>query len=492
MSAPLTIAIRAKTGRTVVGEPALIEVEQKTTADLTLETVELNRARTRLTLTPVDPPGPAEVLTGADHARLYGVADIEQLGRTFKAPAGSAWKGLLELGQWRRPLAPGRWRLELSYRWGDGPDALQAGPVDLEVAAAPTLEVAPRWFARRNPRGSLAAVRTVRDGEATRLLYQVSPARDPGLVSVGVDVTGDDLVTAVGDAAPRLAHLNAIEDMRYERWMAWVGPEAVGWLQCQKRGRAGGPGRKAHALDATPPPRLVDPPLHTADGRLVVAAIGNAGGKPALTLIEVTPNGEAAARQVGLLGPAERAVMVWTAESPPAGWLYRTEPSDDGGARLLREPVPGGRPRDLSELGWTADQVVALVADQWCARGGVALLSAGAVKDQRQPLRCAAWTIGKDDLAAERARSVDAPFDFVEAQPVPGGLDVVTLGRVAAGWRVVAPHGAATVPLLPGGEPRPPRLVVGWAEDDDDPPPVWLVRWTPQGVQAVSPTWEAR
>lgn len=481
---PLELRLVPRKQRLLFGEGVVLDLEQATSAPLQLESVELNRDRTELVLTRLDGPAPKEErLDGRHHAKLYLIPPADEIGRSFEAPAGARWKAELELLLYRRPLAPGAWRLGLRYRLAAAKDAevVEAAPVEWKVDPATTLGVTGRWFHTASRRGERAQARVVRDGEELRWHYQVAAGHDAGVLSWSLDVGP----APDADARPVVAHLNKISQMRVERWLVWARPDALGALAINRRGRRGDPKLVPHGLQATPPPVLLDPPLHGGDGRLVALLAGTGPKGPALSLVEVDPQGAATHRLLDPLGPVDRAVVVWTGEAPAEGLLFRCAPGDDGGTRLLRHPLKNGR-IDLSvELGWTGETVVALLADQWTGQGGVCLVTSAPGKEPGQvALRTIAWDVGGDEPCAERVRVVQGPLDVVDVQPVEGGRDAVLLGRCAAGWLLVGPQGTAAVPLLPEGEPRPPALVVGEER-------VQLVRWTPSELVTTSPTWEA-
>src|SRR5438477_9915432 len=115
--APLRVALSARKTRVAAGESVLLDLAQTVLADVVLETVELNRDRTRVHLTRLDGDGASETLTGLDHARLHRVELTERIGRTMRLPAGTSFETFVDLPKYRRALPAGRWRIELSYRW---------------------------------------------------------------------------------------------------------------------------------------------------------------------------------------------------------------------------------------------------------------------------------------------------------------------------------------------------------------------------------------
>ena len=391
--APLSLKLVARKGRVAVGEGIVIDIHQRVAADLDLESVELNRDRTRVTIRRLDvgardPHAQPLSLTGADAIKLHRRSPLQGVGSKGRARAGSAWTSALELLQYTRPLAAGRYRIGLSYRLGDGPAAavIDAGTVDVEVVPAALASAAFHWFGGATPRDQLGALWTADVDGRRRWYYEVASAHDPTVVDTSVDL---EIAGTHPLGAPLLAHLGGIAATHYERRVAWVDAAGLGWLRVHAGGRAGGPMFLSHGLGARPAPRLVDPPLQTEDDALRAVVVGaGPGGRPTASVAWAPPNGTPAAPKLWPLGATwPTALAVWWGPTPsgPAASgggataaLYRAEPSASGGTagdgggrtRIVRTDLATGADKVLFD---TADRVVALVVDEW---SGLARLTA--------------------------------------------------------------------------------------------------------------------
>src|ERR1041385_5218505 len=97
MSDPLQVRLSAPKQRFTVGEGVVLDLAIRVDVDLEMETVELNRSRTRIVVSPIASNQPAIELTGQDHITRFSVHPLAQVGIQFQAPAGSEWTVQLEL-----------------------------------------------------------------------------------------------------------------------------------------------------------------------------------------------------------------------------------------------------------------------------------------------------------------------------------------------------------------------------------------------------------
>src|SRR5262245_56634749 len=116
-TAPLVLKLSLHKGRFLVGEAVGIDVVVESIADVEMETVELNANRTEIRIT--DGNGQTRVLTGQDYANLHIHPQLQDIGRRFRVTSGKPFNSMLDLFLYTRPLAPGHYRVEISYRYGD-------------------------------------------------------------------------------------------------------------------------------------------------------------------------------------------------------------------------------------------------------------------------------------------------------------------------------------------------------------------------------------
>jgi hypothetical protein len=410
MAAPLELTLTAKKARVLVGEGIVLQVGHKVHADLELETVELNRNRTELTVT-----GPAGTitLTGADHIALHQLHPLKEVGRRFRAPAGSAWTSELELFRYTRPLAAGRYRFSLTYRYGE--ESAATNETEVEIAPARLLANRFRWFGESAARGQLASVWTTLDGETTRWFFQTVSAKDPGVVVRAADL---EMGNVSRELKPSIAHLNDIASFHFERYVMWVDGERLGWIQAADTGRISEPAFIEHELGEGAV--LADPPLQKVAGGFAAVV----AGRGSYALIDVDDKGSASKRIV----PGEAAAVAWT-ESEEAETFAL---SADRGA-LLRANLGG----EVALPG----EAAALAIDQWMGRG-----KAFAVARDESVFEVIGWDLADPALEPERLSSYDAealPRGFITGElldtaPLAEAQDLAMLFPGERAWAVLS------------------------------------------------------
>jgi hypothetical protein len=459
-AAPVEVVLRARKPRFAAGESVLLDLAQAVRADAVLETVEMNRDRTTVRVFRLDGPGGEETLTGVDHADLHRVELHTRIGRTMRLPAGTMFDTFVDLPQFRLPLPAGRYRIDLTYRWGGTDDeVLRTNAADVEVAPAAPVSATDRWLAAADPRDELATLYTATLDGAAHWMYRAAAGFDPSVVRMACDL-GE---ARPGASCPRVAHLNDIAAMHFERWIVWIEGESIGFQQVSARGPLADPVLVPHGLGAGA--FLADPPLHRRDRGLTAVVVGaDASGAAAALVVDVPVEGPPSSRTVSLAGaPPRHAIVVWDDESedrPLGASLHLAQAPDAAGvSRVVRTDLAGSVATPFAE---TDGAVLALVADQWLGDGVVFVL----VRDHdrfvtlRRNLGDAVQTAEPDDetpfsLVADDGAAAD-PIDVV---CLGDGTGLVTLFRGAAGWIVVTPSARFDLAFAAAPAPGTPRLV---------------------------------
>jgi hypothetical protein len=446
--APISLQASARKARTLVGESILIELRQTLRADLDLESVELNRDRTSIAVTPLGGPGGGRILSGKDYIALHHAPPLSGIGRAFRGKAGAAWTSQLNLFDYTRPPPSGRYRIAVSYRYGDSPSSVaRANEIEIEVIPAKLLTAHFRWFGGSDARGELAALWAAEDLGKPHWFYQVSHKLDPSAVVSAADV-GSAVIPA--QAAPTLAHLNDIAGNQYERVAVWTDGARLCWLKIADSGSLGSSSCTDAGLNPRREVRLADPPLQLRGGGLAAVLTGeDPSGHPAASFLRVSPEGKTGNRLIPIgAAAAEGASVVWAeSEDPVQAALYQFV-HVAAGSKVLRTDLASGRQEVLFE---TPNQVVLVVADQWLGRATVYVLVR----------RGDAAEIHSWNPASQN--SVEFPFPTawkpVEAVPLANGRGLALLGRTPEGWAVVTRRerwtGTSSSPLhliaSPGG-----------------------------------------
>jgi len=459
-AAPIEVVLRARKPRFAAGESVLLDLAQVVHADAVLETVELNRDRTTVRVVRLDGPGGEETLTGVDHAKLHRVELHTRIGRTMHLPAGTAFDTFVDLPRYRLPLAAGRYRIDVAYRWGGTQgEVLRTNAADVEIVPAKPASARDRWLAAADPRNELATVYTATVDGSARWMYRAAAGFDPAVVRMSCDL--GDARPAASD--PCVAHLNDIAAMHFERWIVWIEGESIGFRQVSARGTLADPVLVPHGLGNGA--LLADPPLHRRDGGLVAVAVGaDASGGAAAFVVDVPAEGPPSSRCVNLAGaPPSHAIVVWDDESedrPLGGLLHLAQPADAAGfSRVVRTDLAGSAAVAFAEA---AGAVLALVADQWLGDGSVFVL----VREQdrfvtlRRNLGDALETAVPDDetpfsLVAEDGAAPD-PIDIA---CLGDGTGLATLFRGVSGWVVVTPTARFDLAFAAAPAATTPRLV---------------------------------
>ena len=203
MTGPLELRIAAVKSRTIAREGIRLEVTRTLARDLPMDSVELNAERTRVTVKPLGGSEPARELSGKDYAALYHHHPLKEIGSHYEDKAGT-WTSILDLWNYTRPLAPGRYEIALSYRWGDTPaETARSNEVTVEVAPAKGLSFEPRWLAGGRPREDLGSIWTARDGGTVRWVFEVAFGEDPTVVRSAIDLDAPALEPLAPPCLPR-------------------------------------------------------------------------------------------------------------------------------------------------------------------------------------------------------------------------------------------------------------------------------------------------
>jgi hypothetical protein len=347
---PLTLRARASKTRTLAGESIAIQIDQSVSADFDMETVELNRNRTRVSITPAG-SAVSRTLSGSDYVQLHHAEGIVQLGDAFRAPAGRKWTTELNLFDYTRPLGPGRYRVEIAYQYGNSVrEVIRANSVEIEVLAAQVTSASFRRFGLgaqgEVQRGLWSA--TAPDG-SKHWFFQESAAYDPGVTIFAVDI-GSDL----GGGA-RLAQLNDIPGMQFANYAVWTSGSQICWLAVHRGGRSGNAACADAGLGGAAV--LADPALQKRQGGLVAIV----SGKDAASIVTVSAEGKASYRVVGIPEPPQAACVGWVGEGESPMLFYA---SASGKVRLADLASKG-----VKQLAADGGGGVELAADQWMGSG---------------------------------------------------------------------------------------------------------------------------
>ena len=445
-----------------------------------METVELNRDRTRIRVTGLE-DGATRTLTGRDHQQLHHKEDRAPVGGTFQATRGDSWTSPVELPNFARPLPPGRYRIEIEYQYSDDPGAVvRSNAVEVEVVPVEATRASLRWFGAAGARGELASIWAYHGKEGPHWMYQTANGHDPGAVLSAVDLGP---VAPNEDTLVLLAHLNDIAYFHFERYAMWVDGPNLGWLAVQPHGALGAAAFVPHGLAGTPPTWLVDPPLHCLDGGLCAVVAGaDSGGSPAFSLVRIDGNGDAQTRIYAQPAAATHACLGWhTWTGMPGGELWYAAGDAAETTRVLKMDLTSGAAGEGVDL---PGSLLHLAANQWLGRGQVI-----AVTRESDALRLFRWPLGEAVATPEEmiAYAIDPEAgpeaELLDCDAIPDLDDHALL--LAVGDRLVVQMRAGTVTLSPGEPgrtpPRPLRLIA-----TADGELFAIVNAGPVGLQALS------
>jgi hypothetical protein len=442
--------------RFLVGEGVVLSISHRVQRALEMETVELNRNRTRVVLSWQEPDGPRQqVLTGLEHASWHRLSQLTEIGRRFSAVSGDVWTSELELLNYRGALAAGRYQLGLEYRYGDAPDdVVHSNTVEFEVVPRELRAVRFRWFGESNPRGELAAVRVMVEGEASSWFFQTASPEQPEILRTSANLCASDWPMI---EAPRLCHLNDIHGFHFERQALWLDPDGVSAVAVHVGGRQAEPRRFSHGLLLDPPPLLVDPPLQLRAERVAAVLMGaDANGAPVAALLRESHDGTQSV-SLAALPPnvARHAGAVWSATEDPAEASLFFAASVPGGMMFYRLALPSGVLHEVLPL---AGVLQGLVVEQWLGNGAVFALCADRERGRRTLYRC---ELGESTGVAELdwgplggELTDEAPLQLVA---FADRSDVAALFLHPDEWVVATSAGIWRTPRLRGG--GPPSLV---------------------------------
>lgn len=402
MNAPLEIRIAAKKNRTLVGEGITLTISQRVTAALKMETVELNRSRTTIRIQPLQGDLGTVTLSGADHLTLHRIHPLTQVGIAFDAPAGSAWNSDLNLLEYCRPLPVGRYKIAVSYRYGDSyAESIACNPVEVEVAPATLLSNELRWFGESSARDVLGSLWTALEGDRPVWFFQTCNKKDPSAVLTSVDLTID---SPPRDAKPCLAHLNDIASMHFERYAVWIDGERLCWAAVADTGRIAPQASAVHGLGSGA--ELADPPLQRRSGGFSAVVQSVQSGA---VLIRVSADGST---EIQACQPAAGRLVAWSEADEPIA---------------------------LGPIEFDGGRVVATVLDQWLGAGHllVAMEAEHGIEIARRGFDAATSQLENDVVNLDRL-----PVGFLRGEPLDasslansGGLALLFASD--SGWSVL-------------------------------------------------------
>ena len=468
--APIALRLAAQKPRMLAGEGIVLDLALEVRTEVEMETVEINRGRTEVLVSALDGSEYGNrVLTGEDYMVLHRHPALEPVGTRFVAPAGSAWTVQLELFRYSRPLPAGRYRIEVTYRWGTGEDDLvQTNPVTVEVSPAKLLDVQHRWLGGADARDRLSSLWQADGAGGVRWLYQIAKAHDPSVIETAADL---DMVAVAALAPARLAQINDIAAMHWERFACWREAAGMGWVKVHPYGRSGPIGVVPIGLAEQPPPRAVEPALQSRADVLHALRLGaDPSGQPALAWIEVDRQGTTRQRLLPLPGRMPlAAVAAWKrSEEPVSATLFLVEPGDRGTLRLRSTALAGGEQKILHE---SKGELVGLEIDQWMGFAWVHLVTRVQEKDrvsgeQVERLEIARWKFDDGAIAEDPGWTVAlapgalAASELRQMVPLPGGRGLALLFQKPDGWVAVTPDERARVaPPSAGIASQPAQLV---------------------------------
>jgi len=436
----LQISLSAAQERFLVGESLVFTLSHNVTSALDMETVELNRYRTRIRLTKASETGPHTVeFSGADYIRLHKIHPLSGIGISFHAPAGSSWTSPLDLLNYTSPLEPGSYRVELSYRYGDTEqETVQTNAVYFEVVPAKLLGCRYRWFGTGVPHHQLGCLWTAREEDRTHWFYQASDKTSPAGIEFATRVLTPDFSI---ETPPRLAHINDIADMHFLRYVAWTEPGMLGWLTVHREGVFGEPQRMDHDLRVA---ILAEPPLQRRDGGFNAVLVG----RDSAVMAGIEPSGERRWRPMPVPGTPASAVVVWDDEENGEGWLFSAAHE---ATRIYASRL--GEPWQVHELDAQAP-VLQLAVQQWHGRGTILALT----QDEHN-LAVLAWDAHDPQLHTRRSYDLEKlelqRHDYVDAAAAAGSPDLAVLLRGPESWVVLSAQQRFELPRDKGT----PRLV---------------------------------
>jgi hypothetical protein len=427
--APLSLQASARKARTLAGEGVTIEVRQSLSTDLDMESLELNRDRTSIRITPLGAPGKARVLSGKDYIALHHPEPLTGIGRAFHGKAGTVWTSELNLLEYTYPLAAGRYTITVSYRYGDDATAVvHANEVGIEVVPTDLRTARFRWFGGAAARQEVGGLWAAEDAGRVRWFNQVSDGADPAAVVSTVELGWSIPV----ETAPRLAHLNDIADNHFERVAVWTEAGRLCWQKLADSGPIGSFACADTGLKPGQAVRLADPPLQLRGGGLAAIVTGeDVAGQPAASLVRVGAEGNPEHRVLptGLAFAAEASVVWAESEDPARGTLYgfgHAEGQAAAANQFLRMDLESGKREVLLQ---TASEITWVEADQWLGQASVyAVVRLGDAVEVR------GWS-------PRPATPVSIPFPTTwklhDATTLANGQGLALSATTPGGWAVV-------------------------------------------------------
>ena len=135
---PLALRLEPMAAIVQAGNDVVLRLHVDVRRRLDMEMVELNLHRTRIRVESLDSTLPPREFTGQDYVQRERAAGRwggpRMVGREFVAEAGDRWDTELNLSAYAGRLAAGRYRIGLTYRWGDAkPQVVAANSVEVIV-----------------------------------------------------------------------------------------------------------------------------------------------------------------------------------------------------------------------------------------------------------------------------------------------------------------------------------------------------------------------
>ena len=282
MADPVTLELTPRKPRVVLNEGVILDLKVEVTANVEMDSPELNDGPTTVVLTHLDELDGDKPrvtrLTGRDHRALFRIDAQTPIANAWKMAPSQPYLGLIELCHYRRPLPAGRYTVQVVYAFPDGRQ-IRSNTAQIEVAVAKVGEAAFRWFGENRPRKTLGIVWAVQDDADERCLYQIATRHDPGVLHCSVVVPAP-----TRPQLPRLAHLNHMGSFHFTRVLVWAG-DHLNWMQVGPQGAVEKPNKTDHTLDGEV--AVVPPALQRQQRGVNVLLRGESVGEPALAVVVI-------------------------------------------------------------------------------------------------------------------------------------------------------------------------------------------------------------
>lgn len=450
MIAPLFLELRALEPRVPVGAGIVLEISHRVSKELEMETVELNRDRTRIRVESLGDDGRAFELSGTDHIRERRLHPLAGVGRLFVAPPGAEWTSQLNLLDYASPFAAGSYRFSLVYRYGDAEgDTVATNEVSIEVYPAPAADPSWRWFTSASPGDEFCMVSSVEDGDRTRWLLQNASTRTLALPEYAIAIEVPD---SSAHGVPLIAQLNDPSGLHAGVRLVAAEDGDLCLYRADLTGLVGPALRVSTELRRDEPMLLANPPLHRKDESVCGVAIGTpdegksggkSTGKRAASVVLFTGAGARTLPVLTLPRPAgDIAVATWSGDDSLSGsWLWYV--SDDG-TEIVRVELEGG----AEAITRVDGRVLAMNEQQSMGEGRVQ-----ALVHTRLVLRVLEW-----NLTSPQAEPVEvALHDLLEPGIEPPFLPGTRVAPYYESAAILARTAGGSYLLLPGSTSQLPE-----------------------------------